>query len=181
VHVAPGLPELAGAAGDGEGQADAVDEELAPAGDDETGVAEHVVAEHDGAARLVAADAVAGLVEQIVGEDDGVARAVAWVPTSMMVKSTSRAMTTCRIAPGRLSWLAAVSAAAVVEACPLPQGRRVEALLGEAAAATIEATRAPLTSMAKTAASASLLRMSNPPWHVGAARMGCGVPGRLHA
>jgi hypothetical protein len=45
VHLAAGLLELAGAAGDREGQADAVDEELAPAGDDEGGVAEDVTVE----------------------------------------------------------------------------------------------------------------------------------------
>jgi hypothetical protein len=67
VHLAAGLLELAGATGDGEGEPHTVDEELAPAGDDEAGVAEHVAAEHDGAVRLVAADAAAGLVEQVVG------------------------------------------------------------------------------------------------------------------
>jgi hypothetical protein len=77
VQLAAGLLELAGAAGDGEGEPHALDGELAAAVEDEGCVAQHVAAEHEGAARLVAADPAAGLVEQGVGEQDLVAGAVA--------------------------------------------------------------------------------------------------------
>jgi hypothetical protein len=81
-----GGPELTGAAGDGIDQADAVDEELALAGDHEAGVAEHVATEHDGTARLVAGGAAAGGVEQVVA----VPSASSWAATATLTTKSPR-------------------------------------------------------------------------------------------